>query len=111
MPGAWRQRSLSETGLVKVHPEADLACTARARARACMEGGGTVRRGGGEERRTFRVARRSDIAQDRIPIMPSSSGGGFTAKSVSVVVTLSGSRPNHWEGRRRGHRIRGGRAT
>ena len=48
MPGAWRQRSLSGTGLVKVHSEKKLACTAHARERACREGGGTVRRGGEE---------------------------------------------------------------
>ena len=34
--------------LLEVRPEVELACAARARVRACREGGGTVRRGGEE---------------------------------------------------------------
>ena len=35
-------------GLVEVQPEVELACAARARARACRERVGTMRRGGEE---------------------------------------------------------------
>ena len=38
-----------------------------------------------------------DNTQGRIPIVPSSSDGGFATESVRVVVELLGSRPNKWE--------------
>ena len=82
--------------LVEVQSEVELACTTRACAHTCREGGGTVRRGGegscsggsttevmdNQESMVDAWGRRNDNPQGPITTMPSIKGGEFTPKST-----------------------------